>query len=78
MRRRQKEEKAIDGSSYPSWLDQFEPSEWGSGSDYQCWEAWDTARREWAEANLPGGAEKLDSHCELIPDQPWSEAKHLL
>lgn len=78
MRRRQKEARAIGGGTIPAWLDDFDPSAWPGGSDYQRWEAWEAARQEWAAANLPGGAEQLQSHSELIPDQPWSEVKHLI
>lgn len=68
----------MDGGKSPAWIDDFDPTAWPGSSDYQRWEAWDKARREWADKNLPAGAEQLDSHCELIPDQPWSEAKLLL
>lgn len=75
MRRRQKAPRAADGKAGPAWLDDFDPSQWPGGSDYQRWEAWDAARREWADKNFPGGSENLDSLCELIPDQPWEEAR---
>lgn len=76
VRRRQREQ-IVNGQRIPERVLTFVPAQWQGGSDYQRWEAWDEARRSWAEVNLPGGAEDLPSTlgANLPPDQPWDEVE---
>lgn len=59
----------------PADLAELDLSRWPGDSDYQRWEAWNAARKEWAEVHLPGGADALPDRSELVPDQPWDESE---
>ena len=83
MKRRQRVVLAADGSTVPEDVLVFDQGVWPGGSYYQQWLAWDTARREWVEENLPGGMKDLPgwdlmNHAQSIPDQPWEEVEHLI
>ena len=78
MRRRVREVQTVSGAGVPDNLLHFSPEQWPAISDFQSWQAWDTARREWADENLPSGQNDLPAWEGSIPDQPWNEVEHLI
>lgn len=70
MRRRSK--NLFEGADADSRLMDFDPQAWPGANDWERYEAWHTARNEWAEQHLPGGVTDLPLYVGWIPDEPWT------
>lgn len=75
VRRRRREQAAVNGGPIPASVLEFVPADWPGTSEYQRWAAWSEARYSWADENLPDGCEDLPAWGGVVPDQPWSEVE---
>ena len=73
VRRKRLDVVLAAGARVPREFADFDPSLWAGASDYQRYEAWDRARRSWADQHLPNGAGDLPWWLGVVPDQPWNE-----
>ena len=77
MRRKVRAIQTDDGTVIPLTVLEFRSDEWpgdkrgGLHDDFARYEAWNRARIEWAESNLPNGLEDLPEFTGHIPDAPW-------